>query len=287
MTTPTLCLIGAGRAGGSLARLWHRKGGYHIKGLYTRSGRPALAETLSAVDAQSLADLPASDALLIAADDSTISLIAEELAALPGQHWRGRVVFHLSGALPSSCLQSLADKGALIASAHPVHAFSSEHTAFNSTWVGIEGDSRALPQLNRAFDAIGGQCFTINGEQKAKYHAAAVIASNHMVALADAAQHLWRDAGVDSSTRTALFESLVLGVLGNLRQQAPSDALTGPIARGDTATVSKHLQVLGSDTEASAQLYRHLSLYLVGLMQATHSTQTNEELLKALAPKQP
>jgi len=282
MNEPTLCLIGAGRAGGSLARQWHAKSGFKTKALFSRSGNNTLASEISALNIRTLDQLPTTDAVLIATPDSAISPLAQLLAELPDRDWHEKVVFHLSGALPASCLKALADKGALIASAHPVRAFSNDHTCFKKTWVGIEGDKKAQTILQNAFNAIGGQCFCINSAQKIKYHAAAVIASNHMVALADAANTLWQDAGLEQHTSTALFESLALGVLDNLREQPPKQALTGPIARGDVDTVAKHVQALDADQANIALLYRQVSEHLLHLMQTQHSAETQQALRDAL-----
>lgn len=289
MTSPTLCLIGAGRAGGSLARQWQRCGGLALSAVHGGRGAGALAADIGAASALELADLPASDALLIATGDGAIAAVAAELAALSGRDWHNTVVFHLSGALSAQALQPLAALGAHVASAHPVRAFSSDGAPFDPTWVGLEGDPRALALLEPAFAAIGGRCFRVDGDTKTHYHAAAVVASNHLVALADASQRLWHEAGVDAETGRALFESLVSGVLENLREAPPAQALTGPVARGDADTLRRHRRQLAQTAPDIATLYTHLSRYLGELMRQRQGPETHEALAAALAdpPEEP
>lgn len=282
MSTPTLCIIGAGRAGGSLARHWHaQQSGFTIRALYTRSGAPELANAIDATNLESLANLPPSDALLIASNDQSIAEIAGALAQHSNHLWKGRTVFHLSGAISSDCLNPLAAVGAKVASAHPVRAFSSDRTSFADTWVGLEGNSDALLLLKQAFQAIGGKCFTIDSEHKRKYHAASVIASNHLIALADASYQLWQQAGLDDDTSATLFDSLTRGVLDNLKNAKPAQALTGPIARGDSDTIIAHLEAIHQDAPQIAKLYRHLSEHLLSL-ELGHSEAQLAELHKAL-----
>lgn len=266
MTTKTLCLVGAGRAGGSLARHWHaQQSGFTVTAIHTRRGSQDLARSIGADEIAQLNDLPESDALLIATGDQSINSIARSLAMQSNISWRDKIVFHLSGALSADCLSPLAELGAKTASAHPVRAFSHDHSTFNGTWVGLEGDTTACTALERAFGTIGGQCFAINSEHKTKYHAAAVIASNHLVALADASYDLWQQAGLAPETATALFDSLTRGVLENLQNAKPAQALTGPIARADATTVAAHLHTISEHSEQTAKLYRQLSEYLLNL----------------------
>ncbi len=267
MTRPTLCLIGAGRAGGSLARQWHlTQRGFIVTGICTRSGNTALAAALSAPEYQHPEDLPSSDAILIATGDQAIPGVVAQLLKRPTSDWQGKLVFHLSGALGSSELAALKSHGARIASAHPVRAFSHDRTSLADTWIGTEGDTSALANIEQAFQAIGGRCFRINSEHKTEYHAAAVIASNHLIALAHASGQLWDKSGVPPEIAAELYDSLTRGVLDNLKTQSPANALTGPIARGDTDTVEKHQRSLDQGPRATARLYRQLSQYLSELL---------------------
>ncbi len=283
MKTPTLSIIGAGRAGGSLARSWHSRGGFDVIGLHSRSDKSQLAKTLTAKEVKELTKLPASDAVMIATSDNAIASVAQQLASSCDIDWPGKIVFHLSGALPAVELQPLADKGAMIASAHPVRAFSHDQTELEGTLVGLEGQPQALPFLKAAFHTIGATCFSIESAKKTSYHAAAVIASNHLIALADASQQLWQQAGIDRATAKVLFESLTSGVVQNLRDKDPSTALTGPIARGDAETVATHTRVLVAQSPQIAALYGGLSRYLIESIELGHSDVLTKELLAALA----
>lgn len=265
MDVPTLCLIGAGRAGGSLARHWHaQRAGFKVSAIHTRGGNP-LAAALSAIEFSELCDLPDTDTILIATSDQAVASVVDSLAALDSVNWKEKTIFHLSGALGSCILAPLADLGANVASAHPVRAFSHDRTVFEGTRVGVEGSAEALTLLEPAFAAIGGTCFSISSEHKTEYHAAAVIASNHLIALAHASYHLWQQAGLNEETASALFSSLTRGVLDNLQLAKPAQALTGPIARADAATLTAHMQALDQDSARTAKLYQGLSEYLISL----------------------
>lgn len=262
----SLCLVGAGRAGGSLARHWYaQQSGFTVTAIHTRHGNPDLASSIEADEIEQIQELPNTDAFMIATGDQSISAVAQSLATQSSLDWQDKIVFHLSGALSADCLRPLAALGAKTASAHPVRAFSHDRSVFDGTWVGLEGDTAACAVLKRAFGAIGGQCFTINSEHKIKYHAAAVIASNHLVALADASYDLWQQAGLEPETATALFDSLARGVLENLQNARPAKALTGPIARADATTIAAHLHTISEHSAQTEQLYRQLSEYLLHL----------------------
>jgi len=282
MNPASLCVIGAGRAGGSLARAWHHHEVFNIRSICTRTPRAELASALNTESCGHPQDLPSSDLLQISTGDNAIATVASELATSSIRQWQGTVVFHLSGSLPSSCLHELAAKGAYVASAHPVKAFATDTTSLHDCFVGLEGDSRALAVLQPAFESIGTKCFHIDSSKKREYHAAAVIASNHLVALADAADTVWKDSGLTPDTSNALFASLVSGVLENLQQHAPAAALTGPIARGDNDTLQTHLDALDQSLPAQAELYRQNSRYLVDMMADRHGEALTQQMHQVL-----
>ncbi len=286
MNTLSLALVGAGRAGGSLARHWHSaQAVFEVTAFLTRSGNAALAADTGITESQSLDSLPDVDVVLIASGDGAIADIANSLAVLGHWDWQNKIVFHLSGALASTVLQPLADRGALTASAHPVRAFSTDRGAIRDTWVGTEGDAQALEVIEAAFDSIGARCFRIDSRQKTSYHAAAVVASNHMIALAQISTQLWQKAGVAPEIATALYDSLARSVLDNLADTTPLEALTGPIARGDASTVARHIRALESESSDIADVYRQLSSYLIDATSDQKTDKTNAELHRAIASR--
>jgi len=163
----------------------------------------------------------------------------------------GAVVCHCSGALSSSALAPARAAGAAVASAHPVRSFADPAlvaAAFAGTYCGVEGDAAALAVLEPALRAAGGQSVTIAAAAKTVYHAAAVFASNYLVTLLDTALRAYQAAGISEPVARALAQPLVEETVANVFRLGPVAALSGPIARGDMATVARQQQALAPGT---------------------------------------
>jgi len=111
---------------------------------------------------------------------------------------------------------------------------------------------------------LGLRPFHIPSKAKAIYHVSAVFASNYFVVVEAVAQRLLRHAGLSDAEAWLALRPLVEGTLENLRRQEPMTALTGPVARGDAATVRRHLEALTHD---DAVLYRALGRAALELAQ--------------------
>ena len=187
----------------------------------------------------SIAALRPSDVYLLAVPDDQIAACCDALAATGILH-EPNIVFHCSGALVSSVLNSAVKRGASVASIHPIRSFAIpaqvvEH--FAGTYCGVEGDAPALAIMRQAFADIGAEWVVIDGAAKVLYHAAAVIASNYLVTLLDVAQQAYVKAGVADDVALKLMAPLVRETLENVLRIGPGKALTGPVARGDLKTV--------------------------------------------------
>jgi predicted short-subunit dehydrogenase-like oxidoreductase (DUF2520 family) len=111
---------------------------------------------------------------------------------------------------------------------------------------------------------LGGTALAIDGNAMAKYHAAAAIASNYVVAVLDAAVGLLRDAGIDEQAALQALVPLAAGAVANVGAKGLADGLTGPIRRGDAGTVARHLEALNADP-ALRELYQVLGRRALGL----------------------
>jgi predicted short-subunit dehydrogenase-like oxidoreductase (DUF2520 family) len=194
--------------------------------------------------------------ILIATPDDAIGDVAADLAREPtvAEH---QVVLHLSGLLDRLALQALAFTGAGLGSFHPVQSIADPATApdlLRGAYVGLEGDERALAAGEWLARALGMRPVRLAPGAKPAYHAGAVVASNYAVVLAAVAEQLARRAGVPASDAASLYLPLMRGTVANL-EQGPTAALTGPIRRGDAATVRRHLAALSPQERA---LYREL-----------------------------
>lgn len=186
--------------------------------------------------------------VIVAVPDDAIALVAEQLA-LAGAISADQVVLHLSGLLDRGALTALVPTGAALGSFHPMQSIADPARAKES-WsgaaVGLEGDARALAQGERIARLLGLVPVHLPPGSKPLYHAGAVIASNYLVALAGWAQRLGESVGLSPAAVLALYRPIMSGTAANLRMHPPVEALTGPVARGDVATIEAHLKALPS-----------------------------------------
>ena len=207
-------LIGDGRAGGSL-RAALVELGWECATVYRRGD--ALAAAARDVDV-----------CIIATPDEVIQSVATEIEP------DGAVLMHLSGALG---LDVLAPHRA--AGLHPLVSLVNPMLGaaqLRSAWFAVAGD----PIATELAAELSGQSFPVADADRARYHAAAVIASNHFVALLGQVERLAVDLGIPFD----VFVPLVQGSLDNVVEVGPAAALTGPAARGDMDTIAAHRAAL-------------------------------------------
>jgi len=284
-----VAVIGAGRLGTALARALAARG-YHIKTLVSRraaSARRACLFVDSPTDTPPMAlkfsdmeRLPPVDLFLIATPDDAIEETAVRLGAVLGASKRRRIALHTSGALSSDVIVSLRACGCAVGSMHPLVSVSDPIAgakALSGAFYCVEGDRPATGMARRLVRDLGGHSFTIKARDKALYHAAAVMTSGHSVALFDAATELLARCGLSQTRARRVLLPLLGSTYKNLLSQKPSHALTGTFARGDVATVRRHLAALQSqslsDTLAIYSLLGQRSLQL-----ATENGQQSDNL---------
>ncbi len=261
---PTLNIIGAGKVGRVLGRLFSASGSFVVQDVLTRSLDSADSAVHfmgagHAVDA--LARMAPADAWMLAVGDDQIEAVSAQLAGAAALS--GAVVFHCSGAKASSALDAAAHAGALTASVHPIRSFADPgHVAqhFGGTFCGIEGAPRALEILGDALALIGARAVPIDAAAKTVYHAASVFASNYLVTVLDAALRAYQAAGISDEVARQLAAPLAAETLANVLRLGPEAALTGPIARGDVATVARQQAALDAWDAPSGALYRALAV---------------------------
>jgi predicted short-subunit dehydrogenase-like oxidoreductase (DUF2520 family) len=272
---PTLNLVGAGHVGKVLGRLLADSGACVVQDVLTRSPASARA-AVDFIDAgracAGIEELHPADIWLLAVNDDQIAPMAAALAQ--AHEVDGAIVFHCSGAKASSELQALADQGALVASVHPIRSFADPDTVardFAGTFCGIEGEAQALARLAPAFEAIGARLVTIDAAAKTVYHAAAVFASNYLTTVLDAALRAWQAAGVPEPIARELARPLASETMANVFRLGPAAALSGPVARGDHATVARQQQALLDWDESTGRLYEALVPLTADLARRKHA----------------
>ena len=291
---PTISIIGAGRLGTALAIALTSKDypivavaarrAAHARKSISLSGLPS--QTL-ALGADQLEQLPPSDLVLITTPDDVIATIARSFAKLRRSSRHRTTFLHTSGALSSEALSPLAKAGFHTGSMHPLVSISNPRAgadALRGAFYCLEGDSVATRYAKAIVRDLNGKAFTISPQSKALYHAAAVMASPHLVALFDLASEMLVSAGLKKEAARNILAPLLQSTVNNLKHATPEKALTGTFARGDLATVQRHLKALSGKQLAEAlQIYKLLGLHSLQLAAKTGlKPQLVNEIRKAL-----
>jgi predicted short-subunit dehydrogenase-like oxidoreductase (DUF2520 family) len=266
MQIPTLNIIGAGRLGQTLGRLFHLNQCFKINGVYNSS----TSSTEQAVDfigagliCSTLDQLPAADVIMITTPDTLIEKTALALKKLSSTQ-QSKLVFHCSGATPSTVLSSLKNPSNSIASIHPNMTFASAKVSvdhFAGTYCAFEGEETAFELVENVFRKIGGHVFQITLDKKPLYHATTAMSCNQLVALMDISVELYLKLGISREIALAMMQPIVTQTMNNIFSLDTIEALTGPIARGDVHTVQQHIDALESPYVKN--IYKSLGLQLV------------------------
>lgn len=261
--TDRVFILGAGRAGRGLARALATSG-VAIAGLHGRRGE----RTPDVVMAGPLPPLSAITAMIVAVRDAQLEdALAEVASASPRPDL---VVLHMSGSAEPRGLGVLRERGIACGTFHPLVPLADPAKAaelFRGAWVGVDGDDAARSTSARLATALGARTLGIPPGQKARYHAAAVLASNFPTVLATLAALLLADTGVPAPDAWDAVRRLMQAAVVNLDTDDPLAALTGPVARGDGDTVRRHLTALREAPEL-ARVYHELSRAAVEMARA-------------------
>lgn len=264
-----LTVIGGGHVGRVLGRLFATRAGFVLADVLARSAASAQAAAAfigSGRPLDAYTALAGAEVYMLSVTDDQIVPACEALAA--AVPLKGAVVFHCSGALASDRLQAARDAGAFVASVHPIRSFADMEavaSAFDGTFCGVEGDVQALNVLLPALAAIGARAVQIDASAKTVYHAAAVFASNYLVTVLDAALRAYQAAGIPEDVARELARPLASESMANVFRLGAAAALSGPIARGDMATVQRQHDAVAAWDGATGQLYEALVAPTVAL----------------------
>lgn len=266
-----VAIVGAGRVGTAIAaRL--RDAGHRIVGV---SGRAGTAERA----ARYLPGVTVADGAVVARTANVVvigvpdDLIERTAASLTDRHSvrEGQAVVHLSGATSLDVLSAARWAGAEVLSVHPLQTFPDVEGAMAR----IPGSGIAVTAWSETgFDLgerlardVGGRPFRLADEAKPLYHAAAVFASNYLVAVTELADELFRAAGLTDPVD--LFAPLQRATLDNVASMGPAAALTGPAVRGDAGTVARNLEALSQHAPRAVPAYVVLADVAVDLGERT------------------
>ena len=198
--------------------------------------------------------------VLIAVSDNAIESVSKELAK---EGTTVRVALHTCGSYGPELLEPLADIGVSCGSIHPLQTISNGTQgalALRDAAFAVCGATAAVAWAAEIVTTLGGQVLCVRPDARRLYHAAAVMASNYVAALIDAAQELMEIAGISREAALRALAPLIRTSVENIIAHGPTEALTGPIVRGDATTVAAHLLALGRAEDSALQLYRAAGL---------------------------
>lgn len=210
---PSVRVIGPGRAGTALIRALGSAGWVVVDPVHRGDDPGRAAEGV--------------DLLLITTPDAAVAEVAAAVAPVAST-----VVGHVAGSLGLDVLAPHPRRASL----HPLVSIPTGGTDLAGAWFAVAGD----PLAAEAAAALGGRTVVVADEHRTAYHAAAAIAANHLVALLGQVERVAATAGVPLEA----YLDLVRGTVDNVAALGPAAALTGPVRRGDTATVAAHLAAL-------------------------------------------
>ena len=258
-------IIGPGHVGRGLSRAF-RASGVRLVGLHGKR-----ASGIATSTGPLPPEIAGANVIIVAVRDSQLDGAIAELidAEAKRQLTTGTVVLHTSAIAEPAGIDVLRRRGFAAGTFHPLVPFADPDASadlLRHGWIGVDGDNAAVNASRRLAGQIGARTMDIPSGKKAAYHAAAVIASNFPVVLASVASRLLRDIGMPEGSSLQAVTSLMDGALSNMRQAVPDDALTGPVVRGDTETIGKHLRALAPHEDAN-EVYRALSVAAVKIAQ--------------------
>ena len=213
---PILRVIGPGRAGTAMSRALAAAG-------WTIA--PPIRHGDDVSHAASGVDL-----VIVATPDVNVAAVAAAIDPVDET-----VIAHLAGSLGLDALAPHARR----ASIHPLVSIPTGDTALQGAWFAVAGD----PMAAAVVADLEGRVVEVDDAHRAAYHAAACIASNHLVALLGQVERVAGGAGVPLDA----FLELARQTLDNVERVGPRAALTGPVARGDEETVARHRAALDAD----------------------------------------
>jgi predicted short-subunit dehydrogenase-like oxidoreductase (DUF2520 family) len=258
-----IAIVGPGRLGQAMGRLLKRAG-FRVRFVAARRMAAArrAAKFIGSGRPLSLGspELAKAEVFLLTTSDVALASVAAQLAAT-FDGWKGKVVLHTCGSLPSSVLTPLGKKGAAIGSLHPFQTVPTPADGVRNLSRGfwaIEGDPRARSVATRWVKAFDGAAFSIRPEKKILYHAAAFLVCPTVVTLLDRSQFLLRKSGVPARITRPMLSRFVTETVRNFDRLGARKALTGPAVRGDWAIIREHMRALARVDPDIVSVYKTL-----------------------------
>lgn len=285
-------IIGCGKLGKTIGKLLAQHNAVTIEGIVNaslESAKNSVEYIGQGTAYEKIHELPGSDIYFITTKDDIIEATVSALHDTDILK-EGNIVLHCSGSLTSDVLNKARESKCSIASIHPVKSFATPKQAvatFNGTYCAIEGDDDAVKTITTIFNKIGGIVFPIKKESKKLYHAGGVIANNYLVTLHYHATQCYIKAGVDEEIAKKIVYMLMKDAFDNLSILPHDKALTGPIQRGDTNTISNHASSLSQYSSLKETREIYLSMGRGTLSFVNHNQEIKNKIHGILAEETP
>jgi len=252
-----IAIIGAGKVGQTLGRILVENGN-RVVAVISRSRESAAAGgrfLRCRTTSTSLESLPADvNLIFIATPHDAVPTVATALSQIHRLSFGRTGVCHASGMLSAAVLEPVRRRGAKTFSFHPLQTFPRDFAPKNivpharGIYYGIDGDAAALRLARRFAARLEGKTVLIPPERRTLYHAACVVASNHLTTMLSVLEKMFNALDTDKEQFYPVFEPIIAATLHNIAKTSPAQALSGPVARGGVETVSGHLQAIGTLT---------------------------------------
>lgn len=286
----SIALIGAGRVGSSLA-LALARAGHRIPVIVDADGERA-HEVARAVGGGHFgetlpAQLDSTGLVLAAVPDAEVGPLAGKLAA-SGFLRPGQVLCHTSGFLPASALGAARGAGCLLASLHPMMSFPVRFAPMplqHPVFFGLEGDQEAEARLGEVVESLGGIPVRLEPDRKALYHAGCVLATGMAASLLGLAQGVFDVLGHREDSQ-GMVRSLAGSVLENVMRAGPAGSLSGPLVRGEAATVAAHLEALEGAGGRALEAYRALGKALLEMAGGRLEGEARKQMMEILEKRE-
>jgi predicted short-subunit dehydrogenase-like oxidoreductase (DUF2520 family) len=284
-----VAIVGAGKVGTVLGRVLVEEGG-RIVAVVSRTIRSAVTAgryLRCRNSSTELSAIPPDTAIIyLTVPHAAVGEIARALAELPGRSFRRLAVCHASGMLTAEVLQPVRERGASVFSFHPLQTFPREFRpqdivgTARGIYYGVDGDPRALRIARRLARALKGHVIEIPPQMRVLYHAACVLASNHLTAMLSLLDTMFQRIVPGERRFFPVFKPIIAATLANIEKTSPARALSGPVARGGVETVAQHFEAVRRWAPELVPYFAAMSLETVRLASAKGSI--DEDRARAL-----
>ena len=254
--------IGAGKVGFSLGKYFRENNlnviGYYSKNLDSAKRAAEFTDSKYYNDMEIL--IQECDIIFITTLDGVINEIWSNINKLSIE---GKIICHCSGSLSSRVFSNIEYYSSYGYSIHPMFAFSDKYNSYKhleKAFFTIEGSLEKMDLMKNLFSGLGNKIKVISADNKAKYHVASVVASNHVIALVQTAVEDLKECGFQEDEALASLYPLIVNNINNIGTNGTINSLTGPIERADRQTIKNHLECLN---EEDRELYKLLSRKLI------------------------